>query len=165
MVRSPLSVVPLLFVLSVGLFLTGCSSTRSAQSAEETVNNGYQKQEKSKVTGSVSTIDPEESGRANAATNLHELIQGNAAGVQVFESSNGIRISIRGPSSFKLSEEPLYVVDGMTVTPQANGVLSVNPRDVESITILKDAASAGIYGSRASNGVIVIETKRPGQNP
>jgi TonB-dependent SusC/RagA subfamily outer membrane receptor len=93
------------------------------------------------------------------ATHLSDLIQGNVAGVQVFPApGGGLSVRIRGINTFYGDTEPLYIVDGVPVQPGANGVLFVNPHDVKSITVLKDA-SAAIYGSRASNGVILIETK------
>jgi len=68
-------------------------------------------------------------------------------------------VTVRGPTTINGGTAPLYVLDGMPIDPSPNGTVPVNPRDVESITVLKDAASSSIYGSRGANGVIVIETK------
>ena len=73
----------------------------------------------------------------------------------------GIAVRIRGASSFNGSNEPLYVLDGFPMTPGPGGALTgINPYDIASIDVLKDAASTAIYGSRGANGVILIETKR-----
>jgi TonB-dependent SusC/RagA subfamily outer membrane receptor len=76
----------------------------------------------------------------------------------------GVSVQIRGRSSFSLSNEPLFVVDGVPITPGPHGTLSwLNPHDIASIEVLKDAASTAMYGVRGSNGVIVIKTKRSDQ--
>lgn len=158
-------------VLSAGLLMAvmsvtaGCVTTQpSAADAEqaggeEEIEVGYGKQKRSEVTGAVGTVDVEDAQRRRVATHLSDLIQGNVAGVQVFPASGGgLRVRIRGINTFYGDTEPLYIVDGVPVQPGANGVLFVNPFDVQSITVLKDAAAA-IYGSRATNGVIIVETK------
>ncbi|WP_245855298.1 SusC/RagA family TonB-linked outer membrane protein [Hymenobacter mucosus] len=106
---------------------------------------------------------------------VDQALQGRAAGVQVSQSSgtpgSGIAVRVRGAASIGASNEPLYVVDGLPVisgnTTQlgtgnqlTNGLNDLNPNDIESIEVLKDAASAAIYGSRGSNGVVIITTKR-----
>jgi TonB-dependent SusC/RagA subfamily outer membrane receptor len=158
-------------VLSVGLLVAvmglaaGCVSTQSSSAdaeqvaGEEEVDVGYGKQKRGEVTGAVATVDAEDAQRRRVATHLSDLIQGNVAGVQVFPApGGGLRVRIRGINTFYGDTEPLYIVDGVPVQPSANGVLFVNPFDVKSITVLKDAAAA-IYGSRATNGVIIVETK------
>jgi TonB-dependent SusC/RagA subfamily outer membrane receptor len=99
------------------------------------------------------------------AVSLEQLLAGRIAGVTVTRvPGGGISVQIRGPSSFLLSNEPLYVLDGIPIEPGPNGTLSwINPHDIASIEVLKDAASTAIYGARGANGVIVITTKRPGQ--
>ena len=159
--------------LSMGLLIgvmgatTGCVSTQSANDAAQPataqagdeVDTGYDKKERSKVTGAVGTVPVEEAQRQRNATNLADLVEGNVAGVHVSSTGGGLRIRIRGINSFYAGTDPLYIVDGVSMQPNANGVLgSVNPRDVKAITVLK-GASAAIYGSRAANGVVVIETK------
>jgi TonB-dependent starch-binding outer membrane protein SusC len=96
---------------------------------------------------------------------LEQLLAGRVAGVQVTRApGGGISIQIRGQSSFVLSKEPLFVVDGIPITPGPYGTLSwLNPHDVASIEVLKDAASTAMYGVRGGNGVIVIKTKRADQ--
>jgi TonB-dependent SusC/RagA subfamily outer membrane receptor len=107
-----------------------------------------------------STVTSDELARQPAAS-LEQLLAGRIAGVTVTGApGGGISVRIGGPKSFYLSGEPLYVVDGVTVEPGANGTLSwLNPHDVESIEVLKDPSTAAIYGVRGANGVIVIKTK------
>jgi TonB-dependent SusC/RagA subfamily outer membrane receptor len=102
----------------------------------------------------------EKAQRRRVANQLADLIDGNVSGVDVLPAAGGgLRIRIRGVNSFYGSTDPLYIVDGIAIQPNANGVLdAVNPPEVKSITVLKDAAAA-IYGSRGANGVVVIETK------
>lgn len=92
---------------------------------------------------------------------LAELLAGRVSGVTVTAlPGGGISVRISGPTSFYLSHEPLYVVDGVAVEPGENGSLSwISPRDIESIAVLKYEASTAIYGVRGANGVIVIKTK------
>ncbi len=96
---------------------------------------------------------------------LEQLVAGRVAGVRVTRApGGGISVQIRGRSSFSLSNEPLFVVDGFPIKPGPNGTLSwLNPHDIASIEVLKDAASTAMYGVRGSNGVIVIKTKRADQ--
>lgn len=151
------------------LLLTGCVSTQPADdearaavhdTTDEDVAVGYGSKKRSEVTGAVGTVPVDEAQRRRVATHLADLIDGNVAGVDVFPAAGGgLRIRIRGVNSFYGGGDPLYIVDGIAIQPNANGVLdAVNPLDVESITVLKDAAAA-IYGSRAGNGVVLIETK------
>ena len=93
-------------------------------------------------------------------TSLEQLLTGRIAGVTVSAApGGGISVQIGGPKSFMLSDEPLFVVDGVPVEAGPNGTLSwLNPRDIESIVVLKDATTAAIYGVRGANGVIVIKT-------
>jgi TonB-dependent SusC/RagA subfamily outer membrane receptor len=92
---------------------------------------------------------------------LEQLLAGRIAGVTVTAApGGGISVRIGGPKSFLLSSEPLYVIDGVPIEAGPNGTLSwLNPHDVASIEVLKDAASTAIYGVRGANGVIVIKTK------
>ncbi len=127
----------------------------------EVIAVGYGTMKRSDLTGSVSSIRSEDL-RERPATNLVEKMQGKAAGVDITQSSGQPgavpTIRIRGRRSFSASNEPLYVVDGI---PFLQGSINdLNPNDIESIEILKDAASSAIYGSRAANGVILITTKR-----
>jgi TonB-dependent SusC/RagA subfamily outer membrane receptor len=92
---------------------------------------------------------------------LEQLLAGRISGVTVTRGTRGgVSIRIRGPSSFYLSSEPLYVVDGSPVEAGPGGTLTwLNPQDIASIMVLKDPASTGMYGVRGANGVVVIRTK------
>lgn len=126
---------------------------------DEIVVIGYGTQQKKDVTGSVAFVDAEEMElRPNIQVGL--LIQGKVAGVQVLSSSGkpsqGLSIRIRGTNSINAGSEPLYVVDGVPTTDTR----SINPADIESLTILKDASSSAIYGAEGANGVVIITTKK-----
>lgn len=94
------------------------------------------------------------------ATTVEQMLEGRFPGVTVERvAGGGVSIRIRGPTSFYAGQEPLYIVDGVEVKPGPRGALNwLNPRDIESIAVLKDA-DAAIYGVRGGNGVIVIKTK------
>ena len=126
---------------------------------EEIVVVGYGSQRREAVTGAVSSIDAEEVA-ALTVSNLGEAIQGRLAGVQVTSGgSPGAApiIQVRGIGSISFGSGPLYVVDGV---PGAGGLNQFDSRDIQSINVLKDASATAVYGSRASNGVIIIETKK-----
>ena len=146
------------------------------QSLQEVVVVGYGTQEKDNVTGAITSLD------ASAIENIpvpsfDEAIQGQLAGVNVQSASGqpgaAVSIKIRGQNSVNLSSQPLYVLDGMIISG-GDGVLSpggrqqadvnimstLNPNDIESVTVLKDAASSAIYGARSGNGIVVITTKQ-----
>jgi TonB-linked SusC/RagA family outer membrane protein len=125
----------------------------------EVVVIGYGTAKKGDLTGSVSSVSAADIDKV-PVTSIDQSMQGRAAGVQV-TTNNGspggsIQVQIRGIGSFG-NNSPLYVVDGY---PISGGLQSINPNDVQSIDILKDASSAAIYGNRASNGVVIITTKR-----
>lgn len=105
------------------------------------------------------TVTTEVPARQRAST-VEQMLEGRFPGVIVSSvTGGGVSIQIRGPTSFYLNQEPLYIVDGVPVQPGPKGALSwLNPRDIESIAVLKDA-DAAIYGVRGANGVIVIKTK------
>jgi TonB-linked SusC/RagA family outer membrane protein len=136
----------------------------------EVIVTGYGTQPKREVTGAVSSV------KGDAIQNLplqsfDRALQGRAAGVQV-RSSNGlpggaVNIRIRGVGSVNAGNEPLFIVDGVQLNNQSNASFTqsnplafLNPNDIESMEILKDAASAAIYGSQAANGVVIITTKK-----
>lgn len=135
----------------------------------EVVVTGYGVQQKREVTGSISSI------KGEAIANLpmqsfDRAMQGRAAGVQVTATSGapggGINVRVRGVGSINAGSQPLYIVDGVQVasgslgTQASNNVLnSINPNDILSIEVLKDAATAAIYGAQAANGVVIITTK------
>ena len=125
---------------------------------DQIVVTGYQQQRKGDITGAVAVLDADELTSV-AATSVNQQLQGRATGVQTSTSGaagDGTNIRIRGISSFT-SNDPLTIVDGV---PQINNFLNnINPNDIESVQILKDASAASIYGTRALNGVIIITTK------
>lgn len=92
---------------------------------------------------------------------IEEILKGRVAGVTVTQTDGGIAVRIRGASSLYASSEPLYVLDGIAITPGPGGSLQgISPYDIESIQVLKDPADTALYGMRGANGVIVIKTKR-----
>jgi len=109
---------------------------------------------------SPSTVTSDELAR-QPTVSLEQLLAGRFAGVTVTAArGGGISVRISGPTSFYLSQEPLYVVDGLEVEPGPNGSLNwLNPQDIASIEVLKYGASTALYGVRGGNGVIVIKTK------
>ena len=129
------------------------------RSLDEIVVVGYGTVKKSDLTGSVARVS-EDDIKATPIVALDRAMQGRAAGVLVTQGSarpgGGTAIRIRGTGSVNASNEPLYVIDGF---PTGN-LNSINPSDIESIEILKDASATAIYGSRGSNGVVMVTTKR-----
>jgi TonB-linked SusC/RagA family outer membrane protein len=127
---------------------------------EEVVAIGYGTKRKRDITSAVSTINMEDIGDIPVA-NASRLLQGQAAGVVVRQRSGSpgeqMNVTIRGVGSLGAGSDPLYVIDGFAVGTSIGN--NLNPRDIESITVLKDAASTAIYGARGSNGVILITTK------
>lgn len=152
--------------------------TEDSELLDEVVVVGYGTMKKSDLTGSVTSIKSEELMKTNPVS-INQSLQGRIAGVQVNQNDGapgaGISIQIRGANSFSTSTEPLYVVDGIPFTTggtpgagrdedgmlqSANPLSSINPADIESVEVLKDASATAIYGSRGANGVVLITTKR-----
>ncbi len=130
------------------------------QLLDEVVVVGYGVQRKSDVTGALTRVGEKELN-AKPVNNAFEALQGKAAGVDITTSERPGTIGsirIRGQRSIGADQGPLYVVDGVPL--QSGGIESLNPRDIESIDILKDASSTAIYGSRGANGVVLVTTKR-----
>jgi TonB-linked SusC/RagA family outer membrane protein len=130
----------------------------NAEILDEVVVVGYGTQKKSSVTGAVSTVSSKEL-EALPVVSLTQAMQGRVPGVQVTNNSSpgtSPIIRIRGVGSVSLDPNPLYVIDGVP----AGGINNIDPKDIASIEVLKDASSAAIYGSRAANGVILITTKK-----
>jgi TonB-dependent starch-binding outer membrane protein SusC len=143
------------------------------------VITGYGSQRKEAVTGSIATISADEAN-VGVIANPTALLAGRAAGVNVTLNSGepgaGVQIRVRGGTSISASNDPLYVIDGVPLQnneSEARGIgvgggaaigrnplNAINPADIASVTVLKDAAAAAIYGSRAANGVVLIETKK-----
>ena len=137
----------------------GADPTRGNDSDDQ-VRVGYGTQDRDELTGAVSSVEAEDVGRE--VTSIVDLIEGRLPGVYVQRLGNGgVSIRIRGASSFMGGGEPLFVIDGRTIMPPVNSaLLAINPKDILRIDVLKDAGSTAIYGSRGSNGVILITTKR-----
>ncbi|WP_304648059.1 carboxypeptidase-like regulatory domain-containing protein, partial [uncultured Muribaculum sp.] len=134
----------------------------------EVVAIGYGSVKKSDATGAVSAIKPSEV-QAGLATSAQDLLVGRSPGVVVTtnggQPEGGASIQIRGGASLSASNEPLIVIDGVPMDTKgtlgsSNPMSLVNPENIESMTILKDASATAIFGSRASNGVIIITTKK-----
>ena len=126
----------------------------------EVVVTGYTAQRRRDLTGSVATVEPAKLV-AVPTGNVSNALQGRTAGVTVVgdgRPGQTSKVRIRGFSSFE-NNDPLYIVDGVPT----QDISSLNPNDIESISVLKDAGAASIYGSRASNGVIIVSTKRGGK--
>ncbi len=125
------------------------------------VSVGYGTQQKRVITGAVESVDVEAALRQPIAR-VSEFLRGRVAGVFVAEGPGG-HVQVRIRDARRQGADPLYVIDGMPVTPDPGGALPwLNPRDIASIAVLKDAASAAIYGMRGGGGVIVITTRQAG---
>ena len=159
---------------------------QAVTSLDETVIIGYGKVKRQNLTGSVGTVDVKNITNQAPTVNIDNALQGQVAGVYVTSSSGqpgaSTRVRIRGNTSLLGSNQPLYVIDGIPVAPNSNipiggpeggrlgdelnkegistPIGNINSSDIESISILKDASAAAIYGSRAANGVIIINTKQ-----
>ena len=137
-------------------------SLSSGSELEEVVITGYGSRSKELSTSAVSTVTAKDIENIVPTTSLDNALQGKAAGVQIV-GANGrpgqtAFVQIRGIGSLSASTTPLYVVDGVPI--DANDVNNINPADIETFSILKDAATVSLYGSRGANGVILITTKR-----
>ena len=148
---------------------------------DDVVVVGYGVQQRTEVTGSVSSINAE-AIQNNPSSSFENALQGRLAGVNVAESTGepgaAPQVIIRGTGSISAGNDPLYVIDGVPLSqnfnqqgaigsqrssfqpPRANPLATLNPNDIESIEVLKDASAAAIYGSRGSNGVILITTRK-----
>ncbi len=142
--------------------------TEDTQFLDDVVVIGYGTVKKTDLTGSVSTVKADEINKG-VITTPADLLRGKTAGVVVTSGDgmpgSGATIRIRGGASINASNDPLIVIDGLPVSNDGLGGLadplsSINPEDIESFSVLKDASATAIYGSRASNGVIVITTKK-----
>jgi TonB-linked SusC/RagA family outer membrane protein len=144
---------------------------------EEMVVTGYGEERRRNLTGAIGTLRLEETVRDVPLTSVQQALQGRVAGVQVVQNAgnpgNAITVRVRGSSSISGGNDPLYVIDGVPMTQGNQAALNIgfggqgidaiadlNPAEIERIEVLKDASAAAIYGSRASNGVVLITTKR-----
>ncbi|WP_231590719.1 SusC/RagA family TonB-linked outer membrane protein [Hymenobacter terrenus] len=138
----------------------------------EAVVVGYGTQVKQELTGAVTQLSSKDV-QNQPVVSFEQAVQGRTPGVQITQSSGklgaGLQIRVRGSASITASSQPLYVIDGIPVTSQdvgtandepINPLADLNPNDIESISILKDASASAIYGSRASNGVVIVTTKK-----
>ncbi|OFY89139.1 MAG: hypothetical protein A2236_04335, partial [Bacteroidetes bacterium RIFOXYA2_FULL_33_7] len=140
---------------------------------DDAVVVGFGRRQKRDVTGSITKIQPKDIGDATVSS-IENAMQGRASGIQV-TAANGaagaaIKVNVRGTNSISAGSEPLYVIDGIPMTSgdfspgnlgsRTNAMADLDPNDIESIEVLKDASSAAIYGARGSNGVILITTKK-----
>lgn len=142
--------------------------TGSTANLGEVVVVAYGTRRKSDLTGSVTSVGPKEFQKGNI-NSAEQLLVGKVAGLSVTTgggaAGGGSRIRIRGGASLNASNDPLIVIDGVPVegngiAGSANLLNTINPNDIESITVLKDASAAALYGSRASNGVLIVTTKK-----
>jgi len=140
----------------------------NAEQVEEVVVIGYGQVKKSDATGAVSTVSSKDFNHGSISS-PQELMVGKSAGTVITSSDgspgSGATIRIRGGSSMSASNDPLIIIDGFPVSNSgisglANPLSTINPNDIETFTVLKDASATAIYGSRASNGVILITTKK-----
>ncbi|MBQ5455886.1 MAG: TonB-dependent receptor plug domain-containing protein, partial [Prevotella sp.] len=132
--------------------------TDNAAELAEVVVTGYQVQRKADLTGSVAVVKTEEL-KTSSDTDPMRALQGKVPGMTITSDGSPVgagRVRIRGIGSFNSSQDPLFIIDGVPTTTNLN---TLNMNDIESMQVLKDAASASIYGSRAANGVIIITTR------
>ncbi|RYY15500.1 MAG: SusC/RagA family TonB-linked outer membrane protein [Chitinophagaceae bacterium] len=154
--------------------------TASSNTEDEVVVVGYGTQRKKDITGAVTSLSAEDFNKG-ANVSVTQMIAGRAAGVNITQTSSepggGLSVRIRGASSVNAGNDPLYVIDGLPVdngsaidgaagrgfpagSQARNPLNSLNPNDIESVEVLKDASAAAIYGSRGANGVVLITTKK-----
>ena len=132
---------------------------QEANELNEVIVTGYTTQRKADLTGAVSVVKTD-AVKTSPDADPMKALQGRVAGMTITDTgspSSTATIRIRGIGSFNSSQDPLFIVDGV---PMTNGINTLNSNDIESMQVLKDAASASIYGSRAANGVIIITTKQ-----
>lgn len=165
-----------------GQSVLNVSLTEDAESLDEVVIIGYGSVKKSDLTGAIATVNGD-AIEDQPFSGLDQALQGKVSGVTVMQNSGapggGVSVRVRGITSLTGSNEPLYVIDGVPVEADSNNdsftfsalgggsgqtkvsaLSSINPSDIESMQVLKDASATAIYGSRASNGVVLITTKR-----
>ncbi len=135
----------------------------SASALDEVIVVGYGIQKKRDVTGAIVTIDNEKIEKIPVASGV-QAMQGQVAGVDVLSTGGrpgqAPTIRIRGRRSISASNDPLFVIDGIPQTSGTSAITDINPQDIASMEVLKDAAATAIYGSRGANGVVIISTKR-----
>lgn len=156
-------------VSAVSAQIVDLALTASAVGLSDIVVTGYGEQRAGNITGAVTQVSAAQFNTGRVIS-PEELIRGKVAGVQVVDNNEpggGFSVRIRGATSINASSEPLFVMDGVPLATGAGGGLSagrnplnfLNPNDIESITVLRDASAAAIYGANAANGVVLIKTK------
>lgn len=158
-----LKIAPAFLLASTIMHAQAQDSLPKEKKIEEVVLIGYGKQKKTDLTGSITALSSADFNKG-AVTTAEGLINGRSSGLVITQSGtpgNEATIRIRGGSSLNASNDPLLVVDGLPL--DGVSLSTINPNDIESFSILKDAASTAIYGSRGSNGVILITTKKGGK--
>jgi TonB-linked SusC/RagA family outer membrane protein len=162
--------MPRVVVGSEGTVTVNFSLIRQAAALDEMVVIGYGTQRRSDLTGAVSSVNVEQITSVPTSASVGSLLQGRVAGAQVVQNNGapggGISVRVRGTNSITANSEPLYVIDGLPAyvgsggqDPRDNALSAINPQDIESIEVLKDASATAIYGARGSNGVVLITTK------
>ena len=140
----------------------------NAVALDEVVAIGYASMKRSDLTGAVTSVSSEMISQMNP-TSIDQVLQGRAAGVLMIQNNGmpggGASVQIRGLNSINGTNEPIYIIDGVTIsgntgTDTDNALSSINPSDIESMEVLKDASATAIYGANGANGVIIITTKR-----
>lgn len=140
----------------------GTASKQTAWQEEDVVNIGYGKSLRKEVNGAVSSVNMK--NQAVQYDNIYDYLRGSVAGLDIFGDSSGgstPTIRIRGTRSLNGPNDPLVIVDGNFMSVES--IATINPRDVSSIDVLKDASMTAAYGSRGANGVIIITLKRGGE--
>jgi TonB-dependent SusC/RagA subfamily outer membrane receptor len=152
--RATLALGVLLGLLHACAHTSGTNGSEAADASERNPPSERNPADPSTVTAEDIQRQPGEP--------IEKILAGRIAGVQVTRTRDGITVLIRGRTSIRGHNEPLYVIDGITIQPGPGGALmGISPYDIESIVVLKDAVSTTMYGVRGANGVIVITTKRP----
>jgi TonB-dependent SusC/RagA subfamily outer membrane receptor len=154
-------------MLAAAALAAACASGQSHNATaarpagdKDSVNVGYGTQDKRSVTGAITSIDATDQPRGTART-MADLLDGHVPGLEVTRLANGnVSVRIRGDRSLRSDGEPLYVVDGIPMSGTTI-MTDLDPRDVKSVEVLKDAGSLAAYGSRGANGVILIRLKKP----
>ncbi|ROI13601.1 SusC/RagA family TonB-linked outer membrane protein [Epilithonimonas hominis] len=163
-----LKIAPAFLLLGSMLHAQQNDSVKKETEIEQVVLIGYGAKKKTDLTGSITAISAKDFNEGSV-NSPEQLIQGKASGIQITTNSGapgaGSTIRIRGGASLNASNDPLIVIDGVPldnngINGASNPLALINPNDIESFNILKDASATAIYGSRASNGVIIITTKR-----
>ncbi|QJD94601.1 TonB-dependent receptor [Mucilaginibacter robiniae] len=153
------------FTLTAGQTTINAALENDSRQLDEVVAIGYQTVKRRDVNGAVSSVNATQL-KDIPVTSLGEALAGRLAGVQITQSEGSpdaaVRVLVRGGGSITQNNDPLYVIDGVQVE---NGLSTLSPQDIQSIDVLKDAASTAIYGARGANGVVIITTKGGREQP